>query len=282
MYNPEWAEVTPNVNTLFNTAITYNKGACVLHMLRYTLGDAIFFNCLNQYATDTAYFRYKNAVTDDFTTKISTVAGQDLSWFINEWVKQPNHPVYANIYQYTTNSGSNWTVGFQAKQTQTNTPFHRMPLTLKVTFTSGPDTTMRVDNTVNNQIWYWNFNRQPSTFAFDPNNDIVLKQGTTTQGVINGVTSGNELPFLYALYQNYPNPFNPATSINFDLPERNIVTLTIYNVLGEVIAVPVNNETRIAGRYSVAFDASNLPSGVYYYELKAGQYAETKKMVLIK
>ncbi len=282
MYNPEWAEITPNVNTLFNTAITYNKGACVLHMLRYVLGDATFFNCLNQYATDTTNFKYKNAVTDDFTTKISTVAGQDLSWYINQWVKQPNHPVYGNIYQFTTNSGSNWTVGFQAKQTQTNTPFHRMPLTLKVTFTSGPDTTMRVDNTVNNQIWYWNFNRQPSTFAFDPNNDIVLKQGTTTQGVIQGVNGGNELPFLYALYQNYPNPFNPATSINFDLPERNIVTLTIYNILGEVISVPVNNESKPAGRYSVEFDASNLPSGVYYYELKAGQYAETKKMVLVK
>jgi hypothetical protein len=100
--------------------------------------------------------------------------------------------------------------------------------------------------------------------------------------VIQGVGSGNELPFLYALYQNYPNPFNPVTSINYDLPERNIVSLTIYNVLGEVIAVPVNNETKIAGRYSVSFDATNLPSGVYYYELKAGEYAETKKMVLVK
>ena len=184
------------------------------------------------------------------------------------------------------NGGSNWTVGFQAKQTQTNTPFHRMPLTLKITFTSGPDSTFRVDNTANNQIWYWNFNRQPSTFAFDPNNDIVLKQGTTTQGIIQGVNSGNELPFQYALYQNYPNPFNPVTSINFDLPERNIVTLKIYNILGKVVAVPVNNETKVSGKYSVEFDATNLPSGVYYYELsasgEAGDYTQTKKMVLVK
>jgi len=284
MYNPSWAEVTPDVNTLFNVAITYNKGACVLHMLRYVLQDtAIFFNCLRGYATDTANFKYKNAVTDDFTAKISQIAGQDLSWFINQWVKQPNHPVYGNIYQITTNGGNNWTVGFQAKQTQTNTPFHRMPLTIKITFTSGPDSTFRIDNTVNNQIWYWNFNRQPSTFAFDPNNDIVLKQGTTTQGVIiSGINSGNELPFLYALYQNYPNPFNPVTSINFDLPERNTVTLKIFNVLGEVVAVLVNNESKPVGRYSVEFDAANLPSGVYYYELRAGDYTQTKKMVLVK
>ena len=282
MYNPSWAANPPNNNTLFNTAITYNKGACVLHMLRYMLGDAMFFNVLYSYGTDTTNFKYKTSVTDDFAAKISQVAGQDLTWFIDEWVKQPNHPVYGNIYQFTTNGGNNWTVGFQARQTQTNTPFHRMPLTLKITFTSGPDTTFRVDNTANDQIWYWNFNRQPSTFSFDPNNDIVLKQGTTTQGVIQGITKGNELPFLYALYQNYPNPFNPVTNINFDLPERNTVTLKIFNILGEVVSVPVNNEVKLAGNYSVEFDASNLPSGVYYYELKAGSYTQTKKMVLIK
>jgi aminopeptidase N len=286
MYNPSWAENTPPVNTLFNTAITYNKGACVLHMMRYVLGDATFFNVLHAYGTDTANFRYKNSVTDDFTAKVTAVAGQDMSWFVNEWVKEPNHPVYANIYQITTNSGSNWTVGFQAKQTQTNSVFHKMPIVVKISFTSGPDSSIRVMNDVNNQIWYWNFNRQPLTsnaVSFDPNNDIVLKQGTTTQGTIQAVNNNNnQLPFMYALYQNYPNPFNPVTKINFDLPERNTVTLKIYNVLGEVVAVPINNETKIAGNYSVEFNAVNLPSGVYYYELKAGNYSEVKKMVLIK
>jgi aminopeptidase N len=285
MYNPEWAINTPPVGTLFNTAITYNKGACVLHMLRYVLGDTVFFNVLHAYGTDTADFRYKNSVTDDFAAKISTDAGQDMTWFINEWVKEPNHPVYANIYQITTNSGSNWTVGFQAKQTQTNSVFHKMPIVIKISFTSGPDTSIRVMNDVNNQIWYWNFNRQPLTsnaVTFDPNNDIVLKQGTTVQGIIQAVNNNNQLPFMYALYQNYPNPFNPVTKINFDLPERNTVTLKIYNVLGEVVAVPLNNETKIAGNYSIEFNAVNLPSGVYYYELKAGNYSEVKKMVLIK
>jgi aminopeptidase N len=286
MYNPSWAENTPPVGTLFNTAITYNKGACVLHMLRYTLGDVVFFNLLHAYGTDTANFRYKNSVTDDFTAKVTQVAGQDMSWFINEWVKEPNHPVYGNIYQITTNSGSNWTVGFQAKQTQTNSVFHKMPIVIKISFTSGPDTTIQVMNDVNNQIWYWNFNRQPLTsnaVTFDPNNDIVLKQGNTTQGNIQAVNNNNnQLPFMYALYQNYPNPFNPVTKINYDLPEKNTVTLKIYNVLGEVVAVPVNNESKIAGNYSIEFNAVNLPSGVYYYELRAGNYTETKKMVLIK
>ena len=283
MYNPSWAEVTPDVNTLFNTAITYDKGACVLHMLRYVLGDATFFNLLHSYGTDTTNFRYKNSVTDDFTAKVSQVAGTDMSWFINEWVKEPHHPIYANLYQFTTNGGSSWTVGFQARQTQTTSPFRRMPLTIKITYATGPDSTFRVDNTANNQIWYWNTNRQPTNLYFDPDNDIVLKQGTTVQGNIQAVgNNNNQLPFMYALYQNYPNPFNPATTINYDLPERNVISLKIYNILGEVVAEPVKSETKPAGKYSVAFDASNLPSGVYYYELKAGSYSETKKMVLVK
>src|SRR4030095_164887 len=287
MYNPSWAEVTPNNNTLFNFAITYAKGACVLHMLRYVLNDsAIFFNCLRGYFGDTANFKYKNAVTDDFTAKISAVAGQDLSWFVNEWVKQVDHPVYANIYQFT-GGGSSWNVGFQANQTQGTTPFHRMPLTLRITFSTGPDTTFRVDNNVNNQVWWWTFNRQPTAFAFDPNNDIVLKQGTTTQGTITGISvNNNGIPKRYALHQNYPNPFNPVTKIRFDLPEASSVELKVYDLTGRVVSTIFKGNMG-AGEYTADFDALNVASGVYYYEIYAkceskGIFKDVKKMVVLK
>ncbi len=288
MYNPEWAVNTPNNNTLFNYAITYAKGACVLHMLRYVLQDTtVFFNCLRGYATDTANFRYKSAATDDFAAKISQVAGQDLTWFINQWVKQPNHPVYQNIYQFINNGNGTWSVGFQAKQTQTNTPFHKMPLTLRITFTSGPDTTIRVMNDVNNQSWFWNFNRQPSAFAFDPNNDIVLKTGTTLAGIV-GITSHNEeTPIVYALKQNYPNPFNPVTHINFDLPKRSYVVFRVYDVTGKLVCDIFNGVTD-KGKYTAEFDAANISSGVYYYEIIAADvlsgsvFKDVKKMVVVK
>jgi aminopeptidase N len=281
MYNPSWAETTPDVNTLFNTAITYNKGACVLHMLRYVLQDTtVFFNCLRVYAGDTLNFRNKNSVTDDFTNLISLVAGQNLSWFIDEWVKQPNHPVYGNIYQIT-GSGSNWSVGFQAIQTQTNTPFHKMPIVVKITFATGPDTSFRVMNDVNNQIFWWNgLTRQPSTVTFDPNNDIVLKQGSTTPGLV-GIIVQSETPFTYSLSQNYPNPFNPVTTIHYSIVKRENVSIKIYNVLGKLISEPVN-EMKSAGSYQLSFDATNLPSGIYYYEIKSGSFTDTKKMVLVK
>ena len=177
--NPNWAVTTPNTNTLFNYAITYAKGACVLHLLRYVLGDTQFFTGLKNYATDPS-LKYKSAVISDFKNVMAATSGQNLDWFFDQWIFQPNHPVYQNGY-YFVQHGSNWEVGFQAKQTQTNTVFFKMPIEIKITFTSGPDTTIRVMNDVNNQLFNFMFTRQPSSVQFDPSNQIVLKNATLQQ-----------------------------------------------------------------------------------------------------
>ncbi|MCE1163905.1 MAG: T9SS type A sorting domain-containing protein [Bacteroidetes bacterium] len=278
IYNPSWAITTPPVGTLFNGAITYDKGACVLHMLRYTIGDSLFFAGLKAYATDTVNFKFKNAVTDDFTAKMSSVAGQDLTWFIEEWVKQPNHPAYQNTYGISNLGGGSWRVNFKASQTLSNTTFHKMPIVIKVSFTSGSDSLIRVMNDVNNQTFLFTFNRQPTAVVFDPNNDIVIKTATLTVGVNN---LENEVPKDFSLEQNFPNPFNPETSIKFGIPKNAFVTLKIFDATGREIAALLN-EQRSAGVYTVEWKASSYPSGVYFYTIKAGEFSETKKMLLVK
>jgi hypothetical protein len=89
------------------------------------------------------------------------------------------------------------------------------------------------------------------------------------------------LPSTYALKQNYPNPFNPSTKISFAVPTKSDVTLSVYNILGQEVATLVN-EVKEAGTYDVTFSSAKLTSGVYFYTMKAGQYTETKKMVLMK
>jgi hypothetical protein len=94
------------------------------------------------------------------------------------------------------------------------------------------------------------------------------------------------VPETFSLSQNYPNPFNPSTKIKFAIPVQvrnnsRLVTLKVYDVLGNEIATLVNEEKQ-PGTYEVEFDESELPSGIYFYQLKAGIYIETKKMVLIK
>jgi hypothetical protein len=89
------------------------------------------------------------------------------------------------------------------------------------------------------------------------------------------------LPTKYILSQNYPNPFNPSTTIKYEIPELSFVTLKVYDVLGNEITTLINEEKPI-GNYEVEFNASSLPSGIYFYQLQAGSFIETKKMVLLK
>ena len=94
----------------------------------------------------------------------------------------------------------------------------------------------------------------------------------------------NELPGAYELRQNYPNPFNPTTTIEFNLNQDALVTVKVYNTIGQEIATLVNNEEFNEGENSIEFDASALSSGVYYYRLivNDGQFQEVKKMMLMK
>ncbi len=97
---------------------------------------------------------------------------------------------------------------------------------------------------------------------------------------------GSEIPQEFSLYQNYPNPFNPATTIKFDIKaegksENAKINLTIFNLLGKEVANLVNGELS-PGTYEVDYDASNLPSGVYFYKLVSGEFSESKRMVLVK
>lgn len=85
----------------------------------------------------------------------------------------------------------------------------------------------------------------------------------------------------FALSQNYPNPFNPATVIRYDLPERGMATLKVFDVLGSEITTLVNEE-KPAGSYQVEFNRTNIPSGVYFYRLSLGTYTDVKKMILLK
>lgn len=103
-----------------------------------------------------------------------------------------------------------------------------------------------------------------------PKNEVSVKNIST------------EIPNAYSLSQNYPNPFNPSTTIRFALPKATNVTLKIYNVNGQEVASLINNTLMNAGTSEYTFDASNLSTGIYFYSIQAGDFKDTKKMVLIK
>ncbi len=131
---------------------------------------------------------------------------------------------------------------------------------------------------------------EPQVYAFTDNNPALnstqvsyrLKQidysGTFSYSDIIEVTL---IPERFSLLQNFPNPFNPSTVISFSLPQRERVTLDVYNLLGQKVTSILNKEME-SGSYDINFDASNLSAGIYFYTLRAGSFTSTKKMMLIK
>lgn len=113
--------------------------------------------------------------------------------------------------------------------------------------------------------------------------DIDWTAGWSRISIVTSVKEivNNAIPSQFELYQNYPNPFNPSTTIKYSLPEGGNVRLTIYNMLGQEVATLING-FKSAGTYSVTWNASNLASGIYFYNLQTGSNLISKKMLLMK
>ena len=121
--------------------------------------------------------------------------------------------------------------------------------------------------------------------TFSENTDITLPAwGYKVFEIGSGITGveNDEIPVEeYNLHQNYPNPFNPATKISFSIPEQGLVTIKVYNLLGEVVTTLLNDQLK-GGTYEVDFNASDLSSGIFFYTINVNNYAAAKKMLLIK
>jgi hypothetical protein len=139
-----------------------------------------------------------------------------------------------------------------------------------------------------------NFNRIKIQFGYSPNMYGYRKVLIDSIYTINGVSienpywespsgiQNNAVDKNFVLYQNYPNPFNPVTKIEYGLPSTEWVTLTVYDITARPVATLVN-KMQAAGKHSVAFNATNLPSGTYIYRLQIGNSRFlTKTMVLLK
>jgi hypothetical protein len=143
--------------------------------------------------------------------------------------------------------------------------------------------------TLNDYVWiaenYWivksiipSANVDLSIIGVDPFNIPGLS--TKLDGVT-GFEDEISIPNKYLLTQNYPNPFNPSTKITYSIPTRSNASLKVFDVLGSEVAELVNGEIE-PGSYDIEFNAAQLSSGVYFYQLKTENYIETKKMILIR
>lgn len=271
--DPSWATNPPSNNVLFNYAITYMKGSCVLYMYRNVIGDSLFFESLKQYATDTVNFRYQSATIGDFMDKMNEVTGQDLDYFFDQWIYTPNHPVYQSVYDFIDLGNDQWEVKLQINQVQTNTGFFQMPVEIKVFFSEG-DTTFTVMNTVNTQNFSFIFNKRPVGMQFDPHNKIVLKQSSLIMASENIETEKNTLSVL-------ENPSNGNIRIKYNSVDNSILDYVILASNG----VPVVKKTGVsvsAGVNIIPIDMSNAPAGMYILNVRSVGKSFSEKLIITK
>jgi aminopeptidase N len=269
---------TSSVRNLFDGPRMYNKGSTVLHMLRHVLGDSVFFRAFKTYA-NTPALQYSSAGIRDFQNVCENVSGQNLEYFFSEWIYGEGFPEYG--YSWSSSSlgnSSQVTIFLEQSVSGGNPEFFTMPVDILLT-APGWDTVVTVFNNSLSQQFKINVSTKPTNVLIDPNGWILKT----------AISNANVPPGQYSLGQNYPNPFNPRTSITFRLPQRSMITLRVYDVLGREVAT-IQDEQKVAGLYSVDWDPSNISSGVYFYRLSArpitntqiGSFVQTKKMLLMK
>ncbi len=184
IYVPEWKTNVPPNSILFNSAITYNKASSVLHMLRSLLGDSVFFDAVHAYGTDPSV-KYGSVTTEDFVQMMNTRTKQDLTWFFDQWLKQPNHPEY-NV-KYTLN-GPAQTAFVRIQQTAADLLW-KMPVKLRFFLKNGADTTVTVWNTTKNDTFSYTFSAPVLSMIFDPENAVILKKLTVKKEYANPLLS---------------------------------------------------------------------------------------------
>ncbi len=262
-----------NINSIFDYARSYAKGAVVLHMLRGIVGDSVFFKILRTYASYPG-LTYNVATTSDFESVAEKIYGSSLSYFFNEWIYGENYPSYQMSWSSNSIGNNIYNVQINISQNEnTNPQFFTMPIQLKISTSIG-DTIITVFNDQRIQQFNVNIKGAPNYIDFDPSN-LILKDISIIDSI--DLTK----PKTFNLEQNYPNPFNPATVISYQLPINSHVSLKVYDVIGREVGTLVN-EVKEAGYYSATFDGTNLSSGLYFYRLELEKYSVVKKMMLVK
>jgi hypothetical protein len=174
------------------------------------------------------------------------------------------------ILQWSTSTETN-NQGFEVQRKSGNTEFEKIGFFAGSGSTTEPKAYSFVDKKLDASKYTYRLKQIDFNGSFNYSNTIDVEINT---------------PSTFSLEQNFPNPFNPSTKIKFTIPqevrgERRKLSLKVYDILGNEIASLVNEELT-AGEYEVEFDGANLISGIYFYELKAGSFIQTKKMVLMK
>ncbi len=246
-----------NSGRIFSSRLSYSKGSMVAEMLRWKLGDDLFFQGMRNYLNDPA-LAYGFAVTDDLKAHLQTVSGLDLTEFFNDWIYNQGYPSYDIVATNTTLGNARIVVN--QTQSHSSVTFFEMPIPVRIFGAGGQQFDLVLQNTTNNQTFDVAVPFTVTGVTFDPNKHIISDGNTAA------LSLGNNM-YAYEIKIS-PNP--AANLLNLDIPTQiNLEKVIVFNNLGQ----------RIFETDSPSFDVSKLSTGVHYLTIITSEGTYQKKFI---
>lgn len=253
---------TTNVNRIFDGRLSYSKGAMLLHMLRWVIGDSAFFQGMKNYLNDNS-LKYAYACSDDFITHMETSSGKTLTWFFDDWLYGEGYPIYS--IQCTTLQDNDIRVNISQTQSHSSVSFFEMPVALRFK-NSSRDTTIVFDNTYSGQTFTVNPGFTTDSVFFDPELWLVAILNSLTLNIPEDYNNSDEVAV-------FPVPVQNELQLTFGGLSVEFVELT--DITGRLVFRSEKIDT--TGKFKV--DCSEFPGGIYILKIQSSKNSIQKKFV---
>ena len=257
---------TTSVGRIFDGRLSYNKGSYLLYMLRWKLGDSVFFRAIKNYQKD-AKIIYGFARTADLKNHLEQESKQDLTKFFNDWFSGQGYPTY-NV-EWTPIGGNYTKIKINQTTSHSSVSFFEMPVALKFK-NATQEKTIVLDNKTNGEIFINNLGFVADSVFIDPEYWLISKNNTTIKVADNTGTQNS--------VQVFPNPIQKQFYIylsNFKLPTA---TINLFNAIGQLVYT--NKVTLVNGSEYLQIPSQHLPAGKYYLHIKSGNnFKYVKKLI---
>ncbi len=255
---------TTNVSRIFNGRLSYNKGSYLLHMLRWKLGDSLFFLSLKNYLND-PLLAWHYAKTPDLKAHLENTSGQNLTSFFNEWYYNQGWPSYQLFW---SQSGNAVTLTVNQTQSDPSVSFYEMPIPVQF-IGAGRDTIIVFNHTFSGQTFSATVNFPIDTVKFDPELHILSANNVVT-GIPTLTAPNNHIAI-------FPNPTKKIITINIQLKSSDELLFEVFDISGKKIISKVENV--ISGNSTDTIDIEQLAAGEYLLNIKGKAINFSRKII---
>ncbi|MCB2213673.1 T9SS type A sorting domain-containing protein [bacterium] len=260
----------------------YKKGAWILHMLRWVVGDQNFFDGLQYYASQHAY---ETAVTPEFQAAMEQVSGMNLTRFFDEWVYGQGYPEYLITGWKVQQNGDTWDATFRLTQSQTNAPYFSTPLPILVREQTSASPVQYRETLVRAQVLpleeqtvtLSGFELPPDSFEFDPDEWILC-----TSEYRSSVDDFEILPSQFEVSNVWPNPFNSTAAVTVQLDRPSRLRAEVFDLLGRSVALLADDDYTVGSHRITWTPEGAFASGTYLLRVEAGSQTEIRKLVFLQ